>query len=320
MMLPKPPPRPPDDPRNVTIALRKELVCLGFDDRAIAALVKAGELEKIRRGAYTDGGQYRTLDRAGRYGALTRAVLKQAKTAVVASHVSSVPEYDGPLWGFDLTCCHVTRIDGRTGRREAGVQQHCGSLIEGDVVERNGILVTSATRSALEVTMAASQEASLAYVNHLLNRGFTTQEMLAKRYASMGTWPHSLGTDIVLGLANPRIESLGESRTYWVCFRHGVPMPQPQYEVRDSRGNLVARLDFAWPEYGVFLEFDGKVKYEKLLRPGERVSDVVLREKAREELVCRLTGWRCLRITWADLEHPERTAAMILSFLAAAAA
>ena len=91
-------------------------------------------------------------------------------------------------------------------------------------------------------------------------------------------------------------------------------MPQPQYKVRDpATGEVVARVDFAWPELGLFLEFDGRVKYQKLLKEGESVTDVVLREKRREELICRLTGWRCIRIVWADLYTPERTAAIIRS-------
>ena len=36
-------------------------------------------------------------------------------------------------------------------------------------------------------------------------------------------------------------------------------------------GHFIARVDFAWPELGIFVEFDGKVKYESLLKPG-RVS------------------------------------------------
>ena len=32
----------------------------------------------------------------------------------------------------------------------------------------------------------------------------------------------------------------------------------------------------------------------------------MLREKRREERVAELTGWRCIRITWADLAYPER--------------
>lgn len=92
-------------------------------------------------------------------------------------------------------------------------------------------------------------------------------------------------------------------------------MPEPQYEIKDANGRVVARVDFAWPELGVFLEFDGMVKYQKPLREGETASDVVVREKQRQDLICRLTGWRCIRIVWADLAHPERTAALIRSVL-----
>jgi len=46
----------------------------------------------------------------------------------------------------------------------------------------------------------------------------------------------------------------------------------------------------------------------------------VFREKKREDLIRAVTGWRCIRITWIDLEHPERTAARIRAVLAGLAA
>ena len=98
---------------------------------------------------------------------------------------------------------------------------------------------------------------------------------------------------------------MGESRFFYFCYAAGLPAPIPQYEVRDGRGQFVARVDFAWPELGVFVEFDGKVKYEALLKPGESASDVVIREKRREERIVELTGWLCIRVTWSDLENPE---------------
>jgi hypothetical protein len=79
-------------------------------------------------------------------------------------------------------------------------------------------------------------------------------------------------------------------------------------------------LDFAWPELGIWLEFDGKVKYEKHLREGESVTDAVLREKRREQVISELTGWRCFRITWADLEEPEKLARRLREFIASVAA
>lgn len=238
-------------------------------------------------------------------------MVQQAQTRVVLSHVSGLPEYDAPTWGLDLSDVHVTRPDGRAGRHEAGVQQHCGAIVPGDVVSRHGLEVMSPTRLTLEITTVANLEASLVVANHFLHCGATTKEMLLARYALMEHWPNTLRTDLVLRLADPRIESVGETRSFALLFNHGIPAPEPQYAIRDSTGREVARVDFAWPELGVYLEFDGRVKYEKLLRPGQRASDVVLAEKEREKLIFRLTGWRCIRITWSDLARPAATAAMI---------
>jgi hypothetical protein len=300
--------------------LRKQLLDAGYTDKAIARLVKGGEWVRIRHGAYTAAETWRRLDDSGRHALRTRAVVLQARTDVVASHVSGLPFYDAPTWGLDLSDVHVTRRDGKTGRREAGVAQHRGIVLEQDVVERDGLPVMSATRLALEITTLGTVESGLVVVNHLLHERLTTLDQLAARYAAaMDRWPWTLPTDLVLRLADPRLESVGESRFFWLCFDQGLPMPQPQYAIKDASGRVVARVDFAWPKLGVFLEFDGLVKYEKFLKPGQRVSDVVVAEKEREDLIRRITGWRCIRISWSDLERRGRTAAMVRAVLFPAA-
>ena len=65
----------------------------------------------------------------------------------------------------------------------------------------------------------------------------------------------------------------------------------------------------------MWLEFDGRVKYEKFVPAGQSSTDVVLREKKREDIIRRITGWRCIRITWADFYRPEVTAAKIRALL-----
>lgn len=89
--------------------------------------------------------------------------------------------------------------------------------------------------------------------------------------------------------------------------------------MRDGRGRVVAVVDFAWPAYALFVEFDGFVKYEKLLAPGQSASQVVVAEKQRESLVCRLTGWRCHRLVWADLHRPAETCRLLRSLMTVAA-
>lgn len=296
------------------VMLRSEAIAAGMSDRDLSRMVGRGQLHRLRQGAYVAGEIWRAQDRGGRHRLLTRAVVVQAKSPVVVSHGSAMALHNGPLYGLPLERVEVTRLDGRAGRREAGVRQHRGALFIGDVTECQGLAVTGATKTALDVTTITSVEAGLVAVNALLNTGRTTLAELHHRYSSMEQDPYTQRTDLVLRLADPRIESVGESRFFHLAWRHGLPVPEPQFEVCEA-DRVVARLDFAWPNRGVWLEFDGREKYVKHLRPGESVTDAVLREKRREDRVRELTGWRCIRITWADLEDPQRLAARLMALL-----
>ena len=293
------------------VFLRSEAEALGYHDHAIAAAVKSRRWVRVRRGAYVLGHLYEALDLSGRYDLLCRAAVRQARTPVVLSHTSALAQWGCPLWDAGLTEVHLTRPDERTQRREAQVRPHRGVLAPGDVLELNGLLVTSATRAALEYTTVADVEHSLVEIDDLLHRKLVELAELRARYAAMAQWPGTLITDLVLRLADGRSESVGETRARYLAWSQGLPPPEVNYPILDESGREVARVDLAWPAYGSFLEFDGKVKYERLLKEGESASDVVFREKQREDMICRLTGWRCIRIVWADLYQPQITASRI---------
>lgn len=302
-------------PTMVDVILRREALAAGYTDRDITKMVRSGLWHRIRHGAYVGARAWNELSNAEQHALLARAVLRQARAEMVLSHISALPEYGAPLWGLPTDVVHVTRRDRRAGRKESGVQQHQGILVPDDIAVRRGVEVTSATRTAIDITTVADTERSLVVVNHLLHEKHTTLEEVRDRYSSMERHPFTLHTDLVLRLADPRIESVGESRTFFLCWSQGLPVPEPQFIVPDQGTGEVFRLDFAWPQHGVWLEFDGKEKYVKYLREGETVADAVLREKRREDRVRELTGWRCIRITWADLFFPERTAARIRAML-----
>ena len=290
---------------------RKEALAAGYHDHAIARLVRSGAWVRVRRGAYVLGDEWAALTDNQRYAVLCRAAVRQANTRVVLSHMSSANEYGAPLWECDLSTVHLTRPDERAGRAEAGVVQHRGVLADGDVVDRNGREVMSGTRTALELTLVCDVEHALAEIDYLLHHTFTTIEELWRRYESMAHWPRSLATDLVLRLADGRAESVGETRARFLCWAQHLPAPIPNYPIHDEHGVEIARVDLAWPQLGVFLEFDGKKKYEEHRREGESVVDCVLRDKQRESRICELTGWRCIRIVWADLYKPADTATRI---------
>lgn len=296
---------PPDDPRCLRISLRGDYLAMGYDDRWIARRVRSGDLARVRRGAYTSGRVWTALDQSGRHAVRSRAVARQAQVDVVISHTSALPMLGAPVWGMSLSEVHVTRPDRRTGRREAGVRQHRGLLADEDVTTVFGVEVSSPIRAVLEVSTLASVESTLVVANHLLACGALTADDLLSRYdEQMDRWPGSLTTRLVLGLLEPKVESVGESRLLYFLWRHGFAGALAQLEIED-RGRILARLDCALPDLGVWLEFDGRVKYERHLRPGESPADAVLREKHREEMVAELTGWRCLRVSWADLDRPD---------------
>ncbi|MBB3041348.1 type IV toxin-antitoxin system AbiEi family antitoxin domain-containing protein [Nocardioides soli] len=297
------------------VMMRFELLAAGYDGSAIARMRRAGALHRLRHGAYVEGALWRSLNAAGRRRLVARATLRSARSPAVLAGPSAADELQAPVWDMG-DAVHITRLDGRAGRREAGVVQHRGSMRAGDLTIRDGIPLTSGTRTAVDMIAITEPEHALVTINGLVRAGETSVELMEQRLAGMKAHPFSLNAPIVLSLVEPRCESAGETRTLMLCWRHHLPRPIPQYEVRDAAGRLVARVDFAWPDLGVFLEFDGKEKYQRYRRPGESVSDMVLREKERERVVCGITGWRCIRIVWADLLHPQRTAGRIRSTLA----
>lgn len=293
------------------VILRKEALAQGYNSRAIAKLVADGTWHRVRRGAYVSGEVWQRATQGDRYRLFVLATVRQSKTDVVPSHVSAAVMHGGPLWGLDLSHSHLTRRDARTGRKEAGVEQHRGLIEPDDVVEVDGLPVMAPTRTALEVTTVASTEASLCVVDDFLHRGLTTAEALEERFSTMDRWPATLATPIVLRLASGLRESVGESRFFCFCRRRQLPMPISQVEVHDEDGNLVGRVDFAWPEFGLFVEFDGREKYYRYRRDGESMEDFLLREKEREDRIREITDWRCIRVRWDDLRNPERLEARI---------
>lgn len=302
-----------DDP--TVVILRREALALGYDDRDIRDLVRSGVWKRIRRGAYTSQVLWDDLDEVGRHRLLARAVLRAAHPSAPLTHVSAVLEHGGPTWGVDLSEVHLTRTDGKAGRREAGVVHHCGGLHEAEVSEVHGVRVSGVARSVVELSTMTDLESCLVTANWFLGQRLTTREVLESYASRFRFWPGSLSNNLLVCLFDARNMWPGEARTSHLLWRERLPRAVPQYEVRDDAGNLIGIVDFAWPELGVFLEFDGRIKYERLRREGETLEEVILREKRREEVICARTGWVCIRITWEDLARPITTARRIRALL-----
>ena len=291
------------------VFLRAEALALGADDGALRRGVKSGHLVRVRHGAYTFGDLWRSVDDRGRHLILVRAVVRLSVDRVAVSHHSAALVHGMDLWEVPLDKAHLTRLDEGAGRIRADTVHHEGRSTRDDLVVRDGLITTRAARAALESATLLDVEHGLCVVDSGLRSKLFDVDQLTIQADRMQTWPNSQHLRVILGLADPGSESIGESRSkhlFWSC---GLPAPQLQYKVYD-RGVLVATTDFAWPELGLLGEFDGKVKYGRYLRPGETPGDAVFREKQREDLVRRLTGWGMFRLTWPMLyDRPGTTQA-----------
>jgi hypothetical protein len=300
------------------VFLRREAVELGLEDRDLRRGSREGRWVKVRHGAYAMADTWQERDRQGRHELLTRAVMRSMGPRVAVSHTSACVLHGMDLWDVDLRRVHVTRLDGGAGRTQQDVVHHEGLWLREDLAQLGELPVMRAARAALESATLGGVERGLVAVDSGLRKGLFTRAELMAQHTLMQSWPNSRPLHLVTRLADGSSESVGESRSRFLFWSQGVPTPQLQFEVRDG-DRVVGVTDFAWPAHGLLGEFDGRVKYGRYLRPGEAPGDAVFREKKREDALRRLTGWSMVRLTWADLQEPMRTASMVQAMLRQAA-
>jgi len=290
---------------------RPQALQAGLHDNDIRRALKSRLWTRLRWGIYTFTDLWTEQDEAARHLAAARSVAKKLGPSVALSHVSAALDHGLLVWDADLSTVHVTRLDGGAGRTEAGVQHHEGVCVDSDLMEKEGYLLVKPVRAALETATLVSSEAAVATLDSGLHLKHFDAAELDETFALMQHWPGALHLQFAVRFADGRAESVGESRARYLCYAHGLPAPDLQFHVYDERGVLAGITDMVWREHRLLGEFDGKVKYGRLLKPGEEPGDAVFREKRREDTLRRLTDFSMVRLTWADLYRGAESAAMI---------
>lgn len=285
-----------------TRAMAREM---GYDDKSVTRMVRAGVWTRFRRGYYSFTDLWSALDETGRHLVRCRAVLHSLGEDVALSHVSGVVVHELGVWKADLGHVHVTRLDGAQGRIEGDVIHHEGKWLDTDVVEVNGFRVLHPVRCALEYGTRVTSEEALVVLDSLLHTGRADEDDLARQFEKMGAWPGMRHLHIPIRMADGRAESVGESRGRWMFWTTGLPAPDLQVKIFDTAGELRGTCDWGWLHLGLLGEFDGRVKYGRLLDPGQDVGEVVFAEKQREDVLREITGCSMIRLTWADYDRPR---------------
>jgi hypothetical protein len=105
-----------------------------------------------------------------------------------------------------------------------------------------------------------------------------------------------------------RTESLLEDRFLRILFESGIELPTAQFNVLDGSRRFVCRADFAYVDYRLLIELDGR-SYHSDATAFQRDRDKQNRTQA--------LGWATLRFTWFDIHRePDRVATTVAEWLA----
>ena len=167
------------------------------------------------------------------------------------------------------------------------------------------LAVTSVSRTIFDLAVSVGFEQAVVIADAALHRGLTTKEDLAAELEhGRGRRGHEQAVKVI-GFADQRSESVGESRSRVGMFRAQLTIPDLQVLFHRPDGSELARTDFAWAAARLVGEFDGLSKYGRLLRPGQTPADVYIAERIRQDALHDL-GYEMVRWIWSELARPDR--------------
>ena len=191
-------------------------------------------------------------------------------------------------------------------RWNAGPGVRMRRLLPGhELVQRGRWRCTSREDTAVDLLRAATVDDGVVLLDELVRMGVVQLPDVRRAADALPPCPGSARARQAARLADGLAESPQETRLRVLLARAGVPSPVAQHRVFDDAG-FVARVDFAYPDLKLAIEYDG-------LWHGERTAFLADRSRLN-----RLTaaGWVVLHVTADDLRHPQRLIARVVALRA----
>lgn len=276
------------------IRTRRALRDEGWSRRDLDAALRDNTLQRVVRGAYAPTVQLSENDQHQR---TMQALQRTLHPDAVFSHTSAGVLHGLPLPKGGLDTVHVTRAGGVHGRRTSNVRVHVAPVPDVEVITLDGLACTGLARTVADLARSLDFGWGVAAADNALHRGLDRASLVATGLSRRRRGTPRL--DAVARFADGRAASPLESRSRVLLAGAGLPTPVLQFVIRDDADGWVAVTDFAWPEFHLIGEADGRTKYGDSLREGETAADAVMAEKAREGRI-RDQGWRIVRWSWRD--------------------
>lgn len=201
----------------------------------------------------------------------------------------------GLLWGLwvpDDPRIHVTMPPGGNRHASAGLAMHRGH--DDDAVQRlRGLPVSTPVQVVRDLAPMLPLVDRVVLIDSVLSSTAATREEIAD---GLMRWParSARPSQAALALARDRVESPRESQLRVLVVLAGLPEPEVNYRLRDPASGRAYRLDLAYPELQVGIEYDGR---QHAVDPGQYRRDV-----DRREVLARL-DWRVVTVVAEHLFH-----------------
>jgi very-short-patch-repair endonuclease len=180
----------------------------------------------------------------------------------------------------------VTLAPGSRSGAVPGVRVTRRALSIEETIMRRGVAATTPLRTALDLGRIHPLDDAVVALDRFLSTGLLFPEEL-RTAAALATGRDCRRIRRAAALADGLAESPQETRLRLLLHCSSLPDPVAQFRVVDEAGRRVARVDFAWPEHRLALEYDGAWHGE----PGQFRRD--------RDRLNRLTaaGWRVVLMT-----------------------
>ena len=267
-------------------------VFVGSHAVAAGALTKAqlqrGPYRRVLRGVYAPPGV--PHDHLLRCRAA--ALLMPEGAALGARSAAAVLGAPAPAFADPVT---VVLPLGLQWRGPRGVRVHRAELPSRHVRDDGqGLRYTVPTRTAWDVGALEPTATAVGVLDAMLRAELLAAADLGRLLQEgAGRWG-SRRVRRAFELVDGRSESPPESWVRVACALGGLPAPVPQFDVVDD-GVWLARVDLAWPEARLIVEYEGEHHFSDLQ---------IARDDARlAELVA--AGWRVIRLAASDLRDMD---------------
>ena len=259
---------------------RDQAAALGINRKQLTAAAQGGRLRRPFLGVYVDAAM--PDSRKQRLDCL-RLVLPSHGVVCLrsAAWVWKVNAF-GPDEQDLLVPEYV--VEHHRGRmRQSAVRVREATFGPEDVIEIDGIRVTTERRPAMDLARRLRRPMALAALDAFTHRGLVTVEQLRADLDGVYRFPGVKQARELIALTEPLTESPGES---WLRLRvidAGFPRPEPQISICDRGGREVSRIDLGYRERRLGLEYDGLVYHDD---PEARRHDEMRRARLRSRF-----GW-----------------------------